>query len=110
MSKMEHSSGPWIAEKRRGDEWWFGGRDGAEIVIRSAGDEFGAVAVLGAKLGSEGIDDANARLISAAPDLLEALQDLLDLAVGHDLPCSDPERIAAREAIAKALGTTEVTR
>lgn len=37
--------------------------------------------------------------------LLAALQDLLDLAVGHDLPCSDTERIAAREAIAKALGT-----
>jgi hypothetical protein len=48
---------------------------------------------------------ANARLIAAAPDLLEALQDLMDR---EGLMCSctncDRARDPARAAIAKALG------
>lgn len=43
---------------------------------------------------------ANARLIAAAPDLLEALQELLEAEVlGFDLV---PPQIKARDAIAKA--------
>lgn len=46
-------------------------------------------------------DESNARLIAAAPDLLEALQDILD-----DLEAGVPvmDRFGARDAIAKATG------
>lgn len=46
---------------------------------------------------------ANARLIAAAPDLLEALQDALGMIDDYDGPNS-PESVAARAAIAKATG------
>ena len=46
------------------------------------------------------IDEANARLIAAAPDLLEALQVMLD-AAQHDITT---ECDIARAAIAKAIG------
>lgn len=54
--------------------------------------------------------DANARLIAAAPDLLEALEDLLMHACIADASPDDKDEIdqsyerAARAAIAKALG------
>ena len=54
--------------------------------------------------GSEAATDANARLIAAAPDLLEALRGLL-AAVQHSV-CenSGPAQDAASAAIAKATG------
>lgn len=47
---------------------------------------------------------ANALLIMSAPELLQALESLLAVVEQHDTPLSDPERIAARSAIAKAKG------
>lgn len=45
-------------------------------------------------------DENDARLIAAAPDLLEALQELL----GYDLPIKKAYVDAAKAAIAKAKG------
>ena len=58
------------------------------------------------------IAEANARLIAAAPDLLEALQDLFDADMEHvlmgDGKDDQIEAIAkARAAIAKATGETK---
>ena len=47
---------------------------------------------------------ANARLISAAPDLLEALRNIVSAALRHQLEESDLEVVEARAAIAKATG------
>jgi hypothetical protein len=51
--------------------------------------------------------ESNAKLIAAAPDLLEALQNLLDLCDTEDshgrLVVKDNKKAAARKAISKAL-------
>jgi hypothetical protein len=64
---------------------------------------------------------ANARLIAAAPDLLDALQslliyltseeDALNYAAANDGRCNpyDVASVAARKAIAKAIGATQCT-
>lgn len=55
------------------------------------------------------IQEANARLIAAAPELLAALHDCLAFLENDcplDLPCA-PEIRAARAAIAKATGAAE---
>lgn len=49
----------------------------------------------------EGYDEANAALISAAPDLLEALVAVLNYCVDDE---GQPTIATARAAIAKALG------
>lgn len=103
-----------MTEKRAGDEWWFGGRDGAEIVIRPAdGKPYDSVAVVGAQMSSEGVDDANARLMAAAPELLEACQELkqlLDMVLcvtGWLPPDANGPAAKALAAIAKATGESK---
>ena len=49
---------------------------------------------------------ANACLIAAAPELLEALEDL-ERTAGLPAMVNDPSRVAARAAIAKAKGETK---
>lgn len=67
-----------------------------------------AIVMVPAPWGLDHICDANARLISAAPCLLEACQALLDLVdIYPDMDAGDPEETAigfARSAISKALG------
>jgi hypothetical protein len=50
---------------------------------------------------------ANARLIAAAPDLLEALVNLYGIAVDEGIVGDNTTLEAARTAIAKARGSTE---
>ena len=49
----------------------------------------------------DGNVEANARLIAAAPDLLQALQLLL---IVVDAPDDDPDIVRAKNAVAKATG------
>lgn len=49
---------------------------------------------------------ANARLIAAAPDLLESLREMVDL-VGMAIPFDGPQQRKARKAIARATGDAE---
>lgn len=87
-----HTPGPWTARPRRtGDSWWVeapieGGRLGylAECVGRNA-------------------SEANALLVAAAPDLLQALRDVLEM-IDHEIPVSVGSLGKARAAIAKAEG------
>ena len=58
------------------------------------------------------IDEANARLIAAAPDLLEALKAMVALDEEHHQRCQGDEDVCrevrqARYAIAKAIGDTK---
>jgi hypothetical protein len=92
--EQKHSPGPWKVYGREG---------GFGFTIEATdedGDEFPVVWEMG------GIDDeANARLIAAAPELLAALERLIEFG-GHvrgckENPCS-VDCILAREAIKKA--------
>ena len=104
---MPHTPGPWEVERRYSN--------GCEIIPRihcekSKDRECGWIAdVIGAPyLGYESTLH-NARLIAAAPELLEALNRLLPMAeddvsqYGGD-PDKDDDVIFARSAIAKATG------
>lgn len=106
MSEFRGTKGPWVA-------------DGFDIFSE---DMDSHVCIISSWLDEE-VEDANANLIAAAPDLLEALQEVvaaikITLRVGHDRiielggECDSPEvmikghsEIARAEAaIAKALG------
>lgn len=95
----QHTSGPWKAE----DNSW-------EVsTVYSASGEV-ARCYIDSNVTEdtqdrlEPIKEANARLISAAPDLLEALQGMV--AWADDLQRQDPagDLLKARSAIAKATG------
>lgn len=115
--KTQHTPGPWeIAAPTMAGS--------SRIVIEAYG--FGSIAAIslnGAPRAQSQLSDespyyqqqlptmeANARLITAAPDLLEACEDLLLLMAKYglsdwDIPIGDVAQIhAAREAVARAKG------
>ena len=105
----EHTKGPWRVEacKSRGDEYRYVRTDDPRlrVICRVPLDHID---------GRE--DEANARLIAAAPELLEALEDLALQAdaVLHEADAASPETgmraemkeyiVRARAVIAKARG------
>lgn len=100
--KTQHTPGTWIAD------WATGMSNGSpqvvEYFVRVDGDDIAiASIVLDPATGQP--SEANARLIAAAPELLEALIDLLHQAkLSEDEGGWDFEQ--ARAAIAKATGET----
>ena len=96
-----HTLGPWFAvQPESANGWWVVScnEDGSDCVDESGEAEF----------------QANAHLIAAAPDLKTALADLLNHYV-RLVECGDcgnwdaetePEVIAARAAIARAIGAS----
>jgi len=110
MSAHKHTPGPWMAicdgtssEMQQGwGTWWIKNKYESPIcLIRRA-----HVA------RTPEITDANARLIAAAPELFEALEDLMWRFVDDDKDINEPDEIApdiafARAALAKARGETE---
>ena len=91
MSDAKFTEGPWEAVALIGKPEW-------DVVKPDAQAIDGHWFVATCHDCADGKDaEANARLIAAAPDLLEALQYLVGLGGGD---CLDP----ARAAIAKALG------
>jgi hypothetical protein len=102
MTRLKHQSightlGPWEASKGL-----YGNKDeitiwGADEINECGHQVHGFVATLG---NQQGQDEANALLIAAAPEMLEALEDALSDRIGW------PERIA--KVIAKAKGASHV--
>lgn len=91
MSK--HTPGPWI------------NLGNGDIVAQSENYCGGEKDIASVFLTSNDEDEANANLIAAAPELLEALKDMLD---GHEDACTGYGEGAAdkaRAAIAKATGS-----
>lgn len=90
--KTKHTPGPWRYWTQRRpeseDTCTFRNLDGAEILR--------AVTVT--------LTESDARLIAAAPELLAALEELVNAYIGDVTATRAPEVIAARAAIAKATG------
>ena len=94
----EHTKGPWEAIPRHEHDGWG---------IASSGAKDGAGWMMYFDGASEDEMDANARLIAAAPELLDALRYLGDMPLSGTTKQGYGETIAnvrriAREAIAKA--------
>lgn len=81
----KHTQGPWVAHIGNHDTY-ISMPDGAEIYTGTEDQNLETI-------------EANARLIAAAPDLLEALEWCL-MVYGHDWP----ENASIRETIKKAKG------
>jgi len=93
---MKHTQGPWAVSNYYAGKASISGKDWggfATVVTRLDGDENDSV---------EGL--ANARLIAAAPDLLAALEDMLNLTLDEDDIAVSSRIAKARAAIAKAKG------
>lgn len=101
MSKMSHTPGPWMRDRE----------SGFDCDVRAAnGRKIASVNVQNQPKSKEGWalrkkeNEANACLIAAAPELLEALQSIIDsMDRGHAVILV-PLVANARAAIAKATG------
>lgn len=95
MQKFKGTRGPWRVSEMRGDL----------IDIRHSDEGVGAISLnlahVVARKSWLSEAEANAKLIAAAPELLEALQDALH---AHDKHGDHPEWDFSRAAIARALG------
>ena len=89
---MKHTEGPWSAAEPRHNY---------DTVIRGPKGEPIALALIAGYTKQEGT--ANAALLAAAPDLLEALEEMVDL-VELMCPFDGPQQRNARAAIARATG------
>lgn len=98
MSK--HTPGPWLVEQGERTD-----ADNIDVISPDGRDDPWTVAVAIGSCGPGGCTIANARLIAAAPDLLEALTSIADqLERVGDSRKDAPFIEAARAAIAKAEG------
>lgn len=97
MTEPKFTKGEWIATE--------GNTSGQEVICPSAAKSKRRIARIG------GPDrDANALLMSAAPDLYEALSDLISsLETEHVAVCLSQEIALARAALAKARGDSAET-
>lgn len=95
MSK--HTPGPWSCSTSSDTD-----RHRFEAQVWDANGRALAFFDYGRTIGEEA--DANARLIAAAPDLLESLQEALERLYFYCVPISDEVDKKIRDAIAKATG------
>ena len=100
MSNAQHTPGPWVMDDAQPGDLF-------RHVLHGNGDSFGYICRISTNGNANA--DADARLIAAAPELLEALQRLSAqcerLRMAWQLE-SDAER-TARAVIAKATGGAE---
>lgn len=106
MASARHTPGPWVVttcDEGDAEGWVEIQQDGA---FHPCPDDICRVHRRGPAGGAhdDGLDDGDARLIAAAPDLLAALKALV-CAVDGGEECIEDERLAAcRAAIARAEG------
>ena len=92
--KVQHTPGPFVLKRAAG-----------RYVIETKAKRLDvALIAYRAKVAEE---EANGRLLAAAPDLLEALDDLLHACAGYEPIQAWHEMAAARAALAKARGEAQ---
>lgn len=92
--RPQHTKGPWQAQPSYAERGKFAGHRAVYAV------HGGPIAYLG-KGPHDHINDGNARLIAAAPELLIALQDLVDMVNGNrvnDIVVRNAEAVLAKAA------------
>ena len=89
--KVKHTPGPWGVS---------GSRD-TDLEIRQIASD-GMIAIVEQTLGYAEADEANARLIAAAPELAEALRSLLADAENFELHLGKKRAVMIRAALKKA--------
>jgi hypothetical protein len=94
VTPATHTPGPWEVSGDRDDS------DGLCVVEKATGR---LICLVESTLGYAAADEANARLIAAAPDLLEALDYLLQQTVDQDLEYGIGLSEGEEDAQAKAL-------
>ena len=94
MEKQQHTPGPWVQPMQA---------NGANVRHPHIISDGGEIAITTWQ-GSEQKTNANARLIASAPDLLEALEEIVSAADGDGWSQIDADLRKARAAIAKATG------
>lgn len=114
MSEFKGTPGPWTAKDENGmylcDHEWHTESDSASLTCSAPIHANGEVVAIAVTEGwREAKIDANARLIAAAPDLLEALQEIVGF-VDREGPASQEWKAIsescekANAVIAKATG------
>ena len=86
---MAHTPGPWIAQNVGGKGWFIVTEDDLILAMTLKGDDS---------------DEADARLVAAAPGLLAALEQLVEAHDGTHIILQPEHWADARAAIAKAQG------
>ena len=98
MSNTSHTPGPWSYENE-GQTVYVGDQIEGQWIAQVRG--WGWLQKL---KNGEAVQDANGRLIAAAPELLEALQNIIDSVDKGHAVILVPLSANARAAIAKATG------
>ena len=116
MSETKHTPGPWVVVDicecaHRNGTMWEGHIDLGPLRESRHGNMWPDVTVqIGSSLGLPGqpvgreVIEANAHLIAAAPDMLEALEAALAYLVMAGTDHAEPTRASIRAAIKKARG------
>ena len=94
MSATKHTSGSWEAVRMPIHGMW---------LIQANATNIAGISVMGDGPGAEQAE-ANAHLIAAAPELLEALMAIMEFVDDHSIGEPRVSPALARTAIAKALG------
>lgn len=97
MSKFKGTPGPWMVRKWSGDEW-----PDRRISVGPESDGIATAVCISPRYCSETQAEDDARLIAAAPELLEVLMEIINEG-GKFVMTADIHR-KARSAIVKALG------
>lgn len=92
MSESKHTPGPW--------KWWTT-HEGSHRINPEEGGL--VIASCDTRNPFSYEQEANARLIAAAPDLLEALKDLLDTSVWADAEGNVTIRLSGEPAVKRAI-------
>ncbi len=94
---MRHSPGPWKCKFRKNCDWSIYDKNGYSVLAIPHDDQYGRPYE----------DEANARLVTAAPDLLKALKDMVIEMAEQDIVGYLDESAESFKMLTKRLANAE---